>query len=85
MEGVLEVPEHLQSNAAVATIAPHHYHGALNLPDEGEHVVIVGERTGGRCAHRQKDASLELRVGTLNVGTMTGKAGGRDAESGSPT
>ena len=35
-------------------------------------------RRGGRCIHRQrqkrKRERLGLRVGTLNVGTMTGKA-----------
>lgn len=79
---MLRYPQLLPTGPATTTTATT---GALNLQDEGEDVVTVGERRGGRCVHRQKDKSLELRVGTLNVGTITGKAGGRDAEVGSPT
>lgn len=80
---MLRYPLLLTTGPATTTTTTTTTSGALNLQDEGEDVVTVGERRGGGCVHRQKDKSLELRVGTLNVGTITGKAG--DAEVRSPT
>ncbi|KAK3527991.1 hypothetical protein QTP86_013103 [Hemibagrus guttatus] len=52
--------------------------GAVDLQGAGENWATVGRRSrGGRRVHRQrekrKDKSLGLRIGTLNVGTMTEK------------
>ncbi|XP_067359512.1 craniofacial development protein 2-like [Channa argus] len=55
--------------------------GAVDLQGTGGNWTIVGRRRrrrGGRCVHRQREKSkaknVGLTVGTLNVGTMTGKA-----------
>ncbi|KAK3573700.1 hypothetical protein QTP86_032065, partial [Hemibagrus guttatus] len=52
--------------------------GAIDLKGAGGNWATVGRRsTGGRTVHRQKEKrkgkSVGLRIGTLNVGTMTGK------------
>ncbi|KAK3539065.1 hypothetical protein QTP86_023506 [Hemibagrus guttatus] len=55
--------------------------GAVDLQGTGGNWATVGRRNrGGRRVHRQREKrkgkSVGLRIGTLNVGTMTGK--GRD-------
>ncbi|KAK3514616.1 hypothetical protein QTP70_021528, partial [Hemibagrus guttatus] len=55
--------------------------GAVDLQGTGGNWATVGRRSrGGRRVHRQREKrkgkSVGLRIGTLNVGTMTGK--GRD-------
>ncbi|KAK3570181.1 hypothetical protein QTP86_015886 [Hemibagrus guttatus] len=52
--------------------------GAVNLQGAGGNWATVGRRSrGGRRVRRQREKrkgkSVELRIGTLNVGTMTGK------------
>ncbi|KAK3556397.1 hypothetical protein QTP70_007981 [Hemibagrus guttatus] len=52
--------------------------GAVDLQDAGGNWATVGRRSrGGRRVHRQREKrkgkSVGLRIGTLNVGTMTGK------------
>ncbi|KAK3542378.1 hypothetical protein QTP86_025843 [Hemibagrus guttatus] len=52
--------------------------GAIDLQGTGGNWATVGRRSrGGRRVHRQRDKSkgksVGLRIGTLNVGTMTGK------------
>ncbi|KAK3564321.1 hypothetical protein QTP86_012406 [Hemibagrus guttatus] len=52
--------------------------GAIDLQDAGGNWATVGGRSrGGRRVHRQREErkgkSVGLRIGTLNVGTMTGK------------
>ncbi|KAK3554243.1 hypothetical protein QTP70_020101 [Hemibagrus guttatus] len=52
--------------------------GAVDLQGAGENWATVGRRSrGGRRVHRQREKrkgkSVGLRIGTLNVGTMTGK------------
>ncbi|KAK3536156.1 hypothetical protein QTP70_031754 [Hemibagrus guttatus] len=52
--------------------------GAIDLQDAGGNWTTVGGRSrGGRRVHRQREErkgkSVGLRIGTLNVGTMTGK------------
>ncbi|KAK3572554.1 hypothetical protein QTP86_000438 [Hemibagrus guttatus] len=52
--------------------------GAVDLPGAGGNWATVGRRSrGGRRVHRQREKrkgkSVGLRIGTLNVGTMTGK------------
>ena len=45
---------------------------------DGNWTTVGKRRRGGRCVYRQrekrKSERLGLRVGTLNIGTMTGKA-----------
>ena len=53
--------------------------GAVDLQGANGNWVTLGQRRrGGRCLHRQqenrKSKTLGLRVGTLNVDIMTGKA-----------
>ncbi|KAK3556559.1 hypothetical protein QTP70_009539 [Hemibagrus guttatus] len=52
--------------------------GAVDLQGAGGNWATVGQRSrGGRRVHRQREKrkgkSVGLRIGTLNVGTMTGK------------
>ncbi|KAK3529362.1 hypothetical protein QTP70_029477, partial [Hemibagrus guttatus] len=52
--------------------------GTVDLQGAGGNWAIVGRRSrGGRRVHRQREKrkgkSVGLRIGTLNVGTMTGK------------
>ncbi|KAK3571709.1 hypothetical protein QTP86_017856, partial [Hemibagrus guttatus] len=52
--------------------------GAIDLQGAGGNWATVGRRSrGGRRVHRQREKrkgkSVGLRIGTLNVGTMTGK------------
>ncbi|KAK3556174.1 hypothetical protein QTP70_005567 [Hemibagrus guttatus] len=52
--------------------------GAVDLQGAGGNWATVGRRSrGGRRVHRQREKrkgkSVGLRIGTLNVGTMTGK------------
>ncbi|KAK3542731.1 hypothetical protein QTP70_000088 [Hemibagrus guttatus] len=52
--------------------------GAVDLQGVGGNWATVGQRSrGGRRVHRQREKrkgkSVGLRIGTLNVGTMTGK------------
>ncbi|KAK3572798.1 hypothetical protein QTP86_007401 [Hemibagrus guttatus] len=52
--------------------------GAIDLQGTGGNWATVGRRSrGGRRVHRQREKrkgkSVGLRIGTLNVGTMTGK------------
>ncbi|KAK3530456.1 hypothetical protein QTP86_024366, partial [Hemibagrus guttatus] len=52
--------------------------GAIDLQGAGGNWATVGQRSrGGRRVHRQREKrkgkSVGLRIGTLNVGTMTGK------------
>ncbi|KAK3528390.1 hypothetical protein QTP86_034256, partial [Hemibagrus guttatus] len=52
--------------------------GAIDLPGTGGNWATVGRRSrGGRRVHGQREKrkgkSVGLRIGTLNVGTMTGK------------
>ncbi|KAK3573614.1 hypothetical protein QTP86_030001, partial [Hemibagrus guttatus] len=53
--------------------------GAVDLQGAGGNWATVGRRSrGGRRVHRQREKrkgkSVGLRIGTLNVGTMTGKS-----------
>ncbi|KAK3567560.1 hypothetical protein QTP86_020032, partial [Hemibagrus guttatus] len=65
---------HIKSRPGLTTIAI----GAVDLQGAGGNWATVGRRSrGGRRVHRQREKrkgkSVGLTIGTLNVGTMTGK------------
>ncbi|KAK3567442.1 hypothetical protein QTP86_020011 [Hemibagrus guttatus] len=65
----LQLPEHRLTTTAI---------GAVDLQGAGGNWATVGRRSrGGRRVRRQREKrkgkSVGLRIGTLNVGTMTGK------------
>ncbi|KAK3516091.1 hypothetical protein QTP70_005429 [Hemibagrus guttatus] len=66
------IPDRLRPGLTTTAI------GAVNLQGAGGNWATVGRRSkGGRRVHRQREKrkgkSVGLRIGTLNVGTMTGK------------
>ncbi|KAK3572610.1 hypothetical protein QTP86_000856 [Hemibagrus guttatus] len=73
-ESELEVAELKMLRPGLTTTAI----GAVDLQGAGGNWATVGRRSrGGRRVHRQREKrkgkSVGLRIGTLNVGTMTGK------------
>ncbi|KAK3545212.1 hypothetical protein QTP70_002073 [Hemibagrus guttatus] len=66
------IPDRLRPGLTTTAI------GAVDLQGAGGNWATVGRRSrGGRRVHRQREKrkgkSVGLRIGTLNVGTMTGK------------
>ncbi|KAK3552305.1 hypothetical protein QTP86_010101 [Hemibagrus guttatus] len=66
------IPDRLRPRLTTTAI------GAVDLQGAGGNWATVGRRSrGGRRVHRQREKrkgkSVGLRIGTLNVGTMTGK------------